>query len=285
MIIVKFKGGLGNQMFQYATARALSLQYEQPLSFDLSWYGQQAERETPRYFTLGQYRITGNEAEPSDCQRLKPGAMQNLWKRFLVGLDRGWHYRFRPSVLKRRADYYLEDAYQSFKYFDRYTDVLRQELVLRTVWSEEGEVMRKRIALSPQSVGLHIRRGDYVSDKLTSWYHGGCTLEYYQKAIEIVRKRFGTVTLFIFSDDIEWAKENLKTDLPMVFVSRPAIADYEELLLMSQCQHQIIANSSFSWWAAWLNPAAEKMVIAPAQWLKAVKIKTDDLLPPEWIKM
>jgi hypothetical protein len=285
MIIVKFKGGLGNQMFQYATARALSLKYGQPLFFDLSWYGQQAERETQRHFTLGQYRIMGAAAEPADCQRLKPGACQNLWKRLMVGLDRGWHYRFRPSVLKPRPDYYLEDACQSYKYFSDQADVLRQEFALRDDWSEEGRVMSEQIAAVPQAVGLHIRRGDYVADQLTSWYHGSCSLEYYQKAIGIMRERFGAVTLFIFSDDIAWAEQNLKSEVPMVFVSRPGIPDYEELLLMSHCQHQIIANSSFSWWAAWLNSYPGKVVVAPAQWLKAVKIKTGDLLPPEWIKL
>ncbi len=137
-----------------------------------------------------------------------------------------------------------------------------------------------------KSVSLHIRRGDYVSNKVTNQVHGVCDLNYYSHAISYIAERISNTHLFVFSDDPEWAKGNLKTEIPTFFVdNNRADKDYEDLKLMRQCKHNIIANSSFSWWGAWLNQNAGKIVIAPKKWFNDKSINTKDLIPEKWIRL
>ena len=126
--------------------------------------------------------------------------------------------------------------------------------------------MAEKIAQPKKSVALHVRRGDYVTNKSTNSFHGTCTVEYYQKAVDELTKRIGSISLFMFSDDIEWVRQNLKFPIPTTYVEHADMPDYERMILMSHCEHNIIANSSFSWWGAWLNQNPEKIVIAPERW-------------------
>lgn len=131
---------------------------------------------------------------------------------------------------------------------------------------------------------MHIRRGDYVANPKIAAYHGVCGMNYYQKAVQIIKEKITNPTFFIFSDDINWAKENFKGD-EYYFVSNKEIKETEDLILMSLCKHNIIANSSFSWWGAWLNKNHEKTVIAPRHWLNIKKDIAGKVLPDSWIKI
>ena len=134
---------------------------------------------------------------------------------------------------------------------------------------------------SANSVAIHIRRGDFVKNAS----HGICDINYYQNAIEIIKNKIPAPTLFVFSDDLPWVQQNLKTELPIVYVSQLELDETEELMLMSQCQHQIIANSTFSWWGAWLNQNPEKIIIAPKKWNNRYQKHYKYLVPEEWITL
>ena len=136
------------------------------------------------------------------------------------------------------------------------------------------------------SVSVHVRRGDYVNDPKTNAYHGTCSLDYYKKAVEIIRNKVKDPVFFIFSDDAEWVKKNFNIDEQQVLVSEPEkLSLTEELKLMASCRHSVVANSSFSWWGAWLNNNNEKMVIAPQKWFADPLIDTSDLIPSAWIRI
>ena len=173
------------------------------------------------------------------------------------------------------------------KYFKNIEANIRKEFTLKNLLTSESTKWQEKIRQTKNSVSLHIRRGDYVQDAKTNAFHGTCNLEYYKNALQKIVDKIGNteIEIFIFSDDIEWAKENLKFPYPTNFVSNSQILDYEEMYLMSLCQHNIIANSTFSWWGAWLNKNSAKIVIAPKQW--SVKKSSDGLniLPKEWLQI
>ena len=144
--------------------------------------------------------------------------------------------------------------------------------------------MSETIKQAEGSIAIHIRRGDYISNALAVLHHPVAPLQYYEKATAKMTELYPNASFFVFSDDIVYAKENLKSARPMTFVSSPNLSESEELYLMSLCKHQIIANSSFSWWAAWLNQNHSKTVIAPLQWFKDPSLGTD-IVPSEWLKI
>ncbi len=135
-----------------------------------------------------------------------------------------------------------------------------------------------------ESISLHVRRSDYVTDQKVNAIHGQTSLDYYEQAITYIKERTQKPQLFIFSDDIAWVQEHLKTDVPMIFIPL-TIKDYEAQHLMSLCRHNILANSTYSWWAAWLNANPQKIVIAPKKWFNDNSRDTNDLIPENWITL
>jgi Glycosyl transferase family 11 len=194
---------------------------------------------------------------------------------------------FDPSLLDASDNIYLDGFWQSEKYFVDIQDILRQEFTLKNprtaIFEQIAAIIDDR-----HSVSLHIRRGDIANDPETNLLHGTCSLEYYERAIEYIVERIDLPHFFIFSDDLDWVKENLKLNFPSTNVScGDLLPDYEELHLMSRCQHHIIANSSFSWWAAWLNPSPDKCVIAPKKWFGTLEYDHDpkDIVPTSWVRL
>lgn len=153
----------------------------------------------------------------------------------------------------------------------------------------KSDVTNEQVAqniLSVNAVSLHVRRGDYVSNLTINQFHGTCSLEYYNQAIAQIAKKVETPHFFVFSDDPEWVKSNLKIDYSITIVDHNnADKNYEDIRLMSLCKHHIIANSSFSWWGAWLCRNPNKIVIAPLKWFNDKSINTTDLIPDGWIKI
>jgi hypothetical protein len=268
MTIIKLKGGLGNQLFQYAYGRNLELSGEK-IVFDTSFYtGNKAKKDTARDFKLNNFNI-GTKAQFVDKKR-------PILSLFIK--------------VKRKLGFSHEDYYQSQKYFDNVTGAIRQDFKLRNKMNSGAEIAYEAIQKAPVSVSVHIRRGDYVQNAKINQYHGSCSPEYYKKAIDVLSGKLdegvaGKIHLFVFSDDIDWVKKNLSFPYPTTYVSNPAIPDYEELVLMSKCMHHIIANSSFSWWGAWLNPNPQKIVIAPTKWTNADPKTYKDIVPNPWIKI
>ena len=259
MAIIKIKGGLGNQMFQYAYGRNLELTGRK-IIFDTSFYfGGRAATDTPRKFMLPEFNLQ-SKAEFSP------------------------HVRHLTDILKmilRKFGFPIEEFFQSEKYFINNAEQIQKEFTLKNELSSAAKQILEKTQ-NTNSVSLHVRRGDYAHDPKTNLHHGLCGLDYYDTAIKTFKENIFNPVFFVFSDDIEWAKHNF-IGSEFVFVSNPAVKDCEEMILMSKCKHNIIANSSFSWWGAWLNADPDKIVIAPKKWLAGSN--TEYKLPKKWLQI
>lgn len=295
MIIVKLQGGLGNQLFQYATSRALAHRHGSSVAFDLRSF-QNATSDfshTPRAFELAAFGIQPVQAPLLD--RLALGMQRIPYRSQVKKLVRGWRditeYHERDTMAyepllteKTTANTYLVGYFQSERYFKTIEGTLRQELnFVQPISKSETELPNIR-----NKVSLHIRRGDYVTNPEASRLHGLCSPEYYRKAAAYLASRLKSVHFIIFSDDQAWVRQNLQLPYPVTFVEGNQGQDsHKDMQLMSHCDHHIIANSSFSWWGAWLNPSLDKIVIAPDRWLAQEKKTSEsaDRIPAGWLRM
>lgn len=287
MLIIKLQGGLGNQLFQYAFGRLIALRRGEDLKLDKDILGQRGD--TYRSYGLEAFNIKADIASREEVLKVKYpySLISKAWRFFKAKFLRIFHIGFEAKMLKTKAQY-LDGFFQSYKYLQPIERELKDELSLK---NDNLEIKYPDILeeiRSTESVAVHIRRGDYVSDVKTKKAHFICDLSYYEKAFALIKDKLKERNLepkfFIFSDDINWAKDNLKQE-NCIFVSRPEILDYEELILMSKAKHNIIANSSFSFWSAWLNSNPEKIVIAPVLWNRKYRKAFKDLLPENWLRL
>lgn len=290
MIITKLIGGLGNQMFQYATAKALALKHGVDVKVDTS----ELEKDsggvyTQRKFELdcfsGNIQIANKEdlapfkkKQDSSLSRFLQRTVPNLFST-LYAKEKG--SAFNPAFLDFPQNTYLDGFWQSEIYFKAYEEEIKADLDFKQEIKDRNKELAAKIQ-SANSLSLHVRRGDYVSNVLTNKFHGLCTPTYYQSAVKQVMEK-GNIELFIFSDDLEWCKQHSKFDLPTHFIETNNA--YNDMYLMSLCKHNIIANSSFSWWGAWLNNNPDKMVIAPKKWFNDSSVDTSNIIPIEWIQL
>ena len=175
---------------------------------------------------------------------------------------------------------FLEGLWQSERYFDRYADEIRRDFTLNEISPAALELRERISSEGSSSVSVHIRRGDYVTDPSANRVHGVLPPDYYRKSEDLIRSVVDRPVFFIFSDDIEWAKTNFRLNGDMVFVSDPGRQACEELFLMSCCAHNIIANSSYSWWGAWLNDNPSRVVVTPEKWFQ--NMRSDHIVPDRW---
>jgi len=290
MVIVRLIGGLGNQLFQYALGRRIAYMHNVPLKLDISGF----ENYKLHKYSLSHFNIMAGIASLDDVAPFRDkkgigGLMSRVVERFqpyyrrTVVRERFFH--FDPKILKLPRAVYLEGYWQTEKYFNDIDAVIRQELIVKSQPSQVNIAMAERIGQVP-AVSVHIRRGDFISDVDTNRFHGMCSSDYYNMAVEKIAQMVGKPHFFIFSDDPQWTQDNLKLKYPVTFVTHnSANEDYEDLRLMSLCKYHIIANSTFSWWGAWLKTAADKIVLAPRKWFNKPGIDTRDVLPDSWIKL
>lgn len=285
-------GGLGNQMFQYAAARSLAVAAGQPLYLDISDF-----EDYPLHNGFELSRVFGGTFELADERQIERMLgwrgycpVRKMLKRSQMSLFRSNrfvvepHFHYWPDIFKLPADCYLVGYWQSERYFKSIADKIRQDFTFKADLSEVNEDLAGQISQC-NSISLHIRRGDYANNAKTNKKHGNIPLSYYQKSISLIAEKVATPNYFVFSDDIVWAKENLKTPFPCQFIGHNQCIDsYIDMQLMSLCKHHIIANSSFSWWGAWLNPSKDKTVIAPKKWF-ANDNDVSDLFPQHWMTM
>lgn len=287
MIFVRLVGGLGNQLFQYACARALALRHGVEVVLDTRELARGAAHAV---FGLDRFDISARIGEQGELPpargRMIPYA---LWR---AGLMRPRFVRERglglnPNVLAAADGCYLHGYFQSEGYFRDQAEVIRDDL--RILAAPEGENARwlERIGAEPRAVSLHVRRGDYVGSAKGAAVHGTCDAAYYARAVAAIRERAQIdPLLFVFSDDPVWARDNLRPGAEMVVLDHNAAsAAVEDLRLMGACRHHIIANSSFSWWGAWRNPSPDKVVVAPARWFADPRMDNPDICPPEWLRV
>lgn len=288
MIQMHLKGGLGNQLFQYALGRHLSLIHNSPLLLDITSF----DNDKLRNYSLDAFNICAHIApiNPKNTflkrlihkiQFIKP--FKYLRPPGTVIVENG--FSFQPEIFNCSTNSYLDGYWQSHRYFDAIAPIIRSDLTLKYPLSEYLAILESEIK-STNSVSIHVRRGDYANNPAITTYHGLCSLDWYQQAFEKMQTIVTDAKYFVFSDDPDWVKANLKLNAPTVYISPSADGkEAQDLYLMSQCQHHIIANSSFSWWAAWLNPNIEKNIIAPKVWFSGANHDTKDLIPNDWIRV
>lgn len=292
MIIPQIIGGLGNQMFQYAAGRALALRNNTSLLLDISGfenYSLHQGFELQRVFScpieiasVADVRtLLGWQSSDKVRRVLLRPHFAALRRRALVAEP---HFNYWPGIVEAPPDCYLIGYWQSEKYFSDVAATIRSDFTFRP--ELDGRNAELAAAMSrANSVSLHIRRGDYARNPKTLATHGLCSLEYYQAAIKHIAERVESPNFFIFSDDIPWAQENLKMAFSCQFIGHNQEAQsFVDMQLMSQCKHHIIANSSFSWWGAWLDPSPQKIVVAPQKWF-ANSTPVDDLIPGSWVRL
>lgn len=285
MIAIEIIGGLGNQMFQYATARALALHRNDGLWIDKRPFNNYGLHN----YSLSHFNIPNSYLK--DEIVLNPKKISEKIKAIISGKniyalhqENGLEYDEKLFKVKGKK-VYLKGYFQSEKYFVKYEDQIRNDFEIITPLQPKTVDMLKNIDVV-NAVSLHIRRGDYVTNPEANSVHGTCNLEYYQKAISYVRETVENPIFFIFSDDINWAKVNLNIPETTHYIDfTDASTNYEDIKMMSHCKHNIIANSSFSWWGAWLNNNKNKIVIAPSKWFNVDYHSAKDIIPESWIKI
>ena len=290
MIISHIIGGLGNQMFQYAVARALAEKTHQPLKLDVSSF---STYKLHNGFELVRIFEGHKElATAEDISALLGLQSSPMLKRLIVRHELTWlrskklvvepHFQYWDGLESILKDAYLTGYWQSEKYFKSIEATIRSDFTFKQPMSQANQNIVNDIVQS-KSISLHVRRGDYVQNSVTLAAHGACPLEYYQAAIAYMIERVALPKFFIFSDDIEWVKNNIRINFPCQYVENNHGAEsYNDMRLMSLCNHNIIANSSFSWWGAWLGTYTKKIVICPQKWF-ANDNDVSDLFPPGWI--
>ena len=279
MIYTRLHGRLGNQMFQYAAARALAIRLGVQVALDARGALKRGEGVLTRVFDLPLGEPVG--LPPAKHESLLRYAAWRVSGRDPVfRREQGLGYN---RQIKRCADNsYLHGYWQSERYFHHIEPDIRRDFTFPAFSSQQNADMAGRIG-QELSVSLHVRRGDY----LTLGAHVLCDQAYYEAALAAVLTGLeGTPTVYVFSDDPGWARDNLPLPCNKVVVDfNGPDTDFEDMRLMSLCQHNIIGNSSFSWWAAWLNANEGKRVAGPARWFGDPKLSNPDILPPEWLSI
>jgi hypothetical protein len=293
MIIVRLKGGLGNQMFQYAYGRSLNAAGSHELFLDRSLLNTDfpLPGETPRNFELDAFRIDHKFLEnPDESERMIRDSYSRLHK--FVGaigmVPREKVIRdgisFDPAKTSTYVNILLDGYFQSENYFFSIRDQILNEFRFREP-DDRGFLEKSERLSASNTVAVHIRRGDYVSNSSANAHHEICSPEYYRQAIELMREKIPGAGFYVFSDDTEYARELFRNDSSIqIMRGDEKDAAYIDMCLMAKANHHIIANSSYSWWSGWLAQKASQVVIAPAKWYKT-QATPDHLIPSGWIQL
>jgi hypothetical protein len=282
MIVVKIMGGIGNQLFQYALGRNLAIKNNTDLRLDLSSFDDLDHRP----FKLDKLKTKIFRAKIADIpyrvrmtklNKLRVGVAKIFGSNPKLRIEK--QFNFDDRVLNYKDGTYLWGYWQCEKYFSEIKEIIKEEFQFKE--NIDSRLNSTAVSLRQfDSVCLHIRRGDYVDNP----YYNILPLAYYKKALSIITKDLNEPKIFIFSDDIEWCVQNLKIEFPHEFIS--GNQDWEDLKLMTLCKHNIIANSSFGWWGAYLGIDKEKRIIAPKTWFsEKMGHNTEDLVLENWLKL
>ena len=282
-VFVRLEGRLGNQLFQYAAARAVAIKNNSELLLDT--------RETTEVggkwqYSLKHFNINARIAKPCELPPHRSKKIRNkLWRLYGKKIkhlrEQGHNILHNEKILSANSNCYLEGYFQSEKYFFDIKHILRQELVFTSPPLQHNVIMLKQI-VTQNAISLHIRRGDYLAPFWSS-YFAKCGNNYYDAAITHIAKHVKSPIFYIFSDDPKWVKDNMQLEYPMIISenNQNELA-YEDLRLMSSCKHNIIANSTYSWWGAYINSNPNKIVIAPQSWYSSNGADNPDIVPQSW---
>ncbi len=283
MIITKIIGGLGNQLFQYAAARCIAEKYGTNVKLDESSYNEYKLRS----LELNSFHAKFDFATEAELASYHQTFINKIKNRVLPVAKRNVYkapfFHFDNRFFSVSNNTYLKGYWQSEKYFLPVQQLIRQELTIKKEFVESLKDFAETLSRE-NSVSVHIRRGDY-KDKTFSTFHGILPAVYYDKAFKILNNKINDARYYFFSDDIGWVKNDLNMPGATYISGTISKTHIEDFYLMSHCKHNIIANSSFSWWAAWLNNNPDKIVIAPKKWFNKGPQDTQDLIPEGWIKI
>jgi hypothetical protein len=277
-------------MFQYAFGISLAKTKKQKLYFDLSFLEQPVldNSYTKRNYELKIFKnikiksvstillfLSRNTVTRKIVNKLGFKVLSNYQEQ---------NFSFDEKIGKEVISYYYDGYWQSYKYFNNHIDIIKDSFIFQENVLNIYNLSILHNIRGNESCSIHIRRADYLSKNALN-FHGTCNLDYYQKAVDFICSKIKSIQFFIFSDDYSWAKENIKVTVENSFLIEGN--HYEnswiDMFLMSQCSHNIIANSSFSWWGAWLNKNPNKIIISPQDWFAEKSINTTDLLPKDWV--
>jgi hypothetical protein len=267
MIVVRLRGGLGNQLLQYATAKRLSFVNKTELYLDTRWFDNPdcvARDYGLDLFTM-QPKIDNTLHDK--CEHVKEKM-----------------YGFDPSILNLKGDIFLDGSWWAWRYFSDITSILKEDLTIANPYQGLSPEFIHKIS-SPRSVAINVRRGDFVSSN----FHSVMPVEYFQSAVRLISTKINQPILFVVSDDIEWCKNNLMFEHETFFIDSYENENkaHKDMRLLTLCSNYIISNSSFGWWGAWLGNNIGKIVIAPkAPWFTGdTQANVDDRLPPKWMQI
>ena len=290
IITVNIIGGLGNQMFQFAFGYAVSKESNSKIKLEVSGFNSYNQR----HYALDLFNVKENsELKPkydflinkinskhnSLLSKVSSKLLRELLRFTKFYFQERERFVFDQNVFNIKTNTFFYGYWQNEKYFKKYRKELLEIFKLKDIHSQTQEYLQK--ITESESVSLHVRREDYINS-----IHDTCDVEYYKKAVLEILKTNKKAHFFIFSDDMHWVKNNLDfIDNKTLVVLESEIPDHEEIYLMSKCEFNIIANSSFSWWGAWLNQNPDKKVIAPKKWIKSSTLNTSDLIPASWVRL
>ena len=295
LVVSRLSGGLGNQLFQYAVGRHLALLNQACLKLDPSGLTD----HIPREYRLHHFDIAGEIAKPSDLRAFKllrkfksarfrfSASKPNSIKIGSNSYIQNHSLSFDPDVLGERGKIYLHGYWQSERYFSSISDLIARDLRVVTPPSLANKALGQEIK-GATSVSIHVRLKDYFSDEATRRVHGVITKEYYQRAIRHVLSRIADPHFFVFSDEPERASDliPLREERMTHVTANDAVSDYEDFRLMSLCRHHVIANSTFSWWAAWAgNRRNGGIVVAPSPWFATGTRAFGEIVPASWTRI
>ncbi|MCM1087829.1 MAG: alpha-1,2-fucosyltransferase [Muribaculaceae bacterium] len=289
MNVVKISDGLGNQMFQYAFARKLQIDTGRKVYLDTRFINNEdsvfrkedgclAKKNGYRIYGLDRFRIKLPSADDCVLKHWKYLSGNGFLRQEIYAMSKNglWPWKYcDEDIMEVNSNTFFPVYYKGYffnlRYYDDIKKILQKEFVLKSKIHLPLEL--KTILKNDNTVGLHIRRGDFLKLNRDISQKG-----YYPKALELMAQKADKPTYLIFSDDMAWVKDNLKIDDRVVYISDMGFQDYEEMMIMKHCKHHIIANSTFSYWAAYLNPNPNKVVICPRYW------KTD-IIPADWLSI
>ena len=289
MVIVKVLGGLGNQMFQYAVAKAVAYKRGDIFKLDITGF---KTCKLHKGYRLNLLNIEENIADDDEIKKLKgyDGILRKILNRVGIELSRPSSYYqereitvFDSNIFNYKDSIYLDGYWQNEEYFIDIRNILLKQFVPKNDLSETAKNFLRKIKAT-NSVSLHVRRGDYIRNPKALEVHGVCSIEYYKKAVNLIYSKVRNPVFFVFSDDMEWCRKNLHFLKKVTFVEGTG-NEIEDVYLMKNCKHNIIANSTFSWWGAWLNENKGNIVVAPKKWFSKEEWRKLTLACKGWVKL
>lgn len=301
MIIISIFGGIGNQMFQYAFGRCMAIENNSEFKYDYTYNLVRNDfdpNDIQSIFNL--FNLQGQQASESEIKRFKFSKNDKFTNKLFFFINKLNPYTKHRHLVERNNKFdervfkiyntnlYLSGYWQSEKYFISISDTIRKDFEFGDSICQSNLNWSEKIQQT-NSISVHLRGRDYVTKNSTNKQHFTCDLEYYKKAFSIIKKKVNNPHFYIFSDDLEWANLYLidfqNENFTYVTGNNWNTSPINDMYLMSICKHNIIANSSFSWWAAWLNKNLNKTIICPGKWHNNKQFSFDDITPTNWIKI